>query len=100
MWWLIRNNFKASSVYLYVTVLLVGEAVRSWVNVKGRMLALDNDGSFLPFTLEWLWSARTLLTFFGILAITTHMTYRVVTKKDPEIPEAWTAKVHKWLGFK
>lgn len=99
VWWLARNKFHASSVYLYVTILIIGEAIRSWINVKGRSLALANDGSFLPFTMEWIWVLRSVLTLVGMGAIVGHMTYRVIIHRDPNILEYWGDKTIRVIDF-
>ena len=97
LWWLIRNGLRATSVYLYVTLLLIGESVRSWTNVYGRQLSLANDGSFLAFSMGWVWEARSLLTLAAMSAIVAHMTYRIVTGRNPEVPEEWAKKIRKWI---
>jgi len=98
--WLIRSSYSATSVYLYVTLLITGEAVRSWVNVHGRLHALAVDGSFIVFSANWFWPARNLLSLFAITAIVAHMTYRVVVGKNPEVPEHWSKKIKKLLQRK
>jgi len=100
VWWLMRNRFRATSVYLYVTVLFVGEAVRSWINIQGRLHALENDGSFLIFSLGWFWPGRNILSLLAITAIVVHMSYRVLVGKNPEVPEQWSDKVRSWFGDK
>ena len=98
--WLIRSSYRATSVYLYVTMLLVVEAIRSCINIQGRLHALDSDESFMLFSLNWIWSARMLLPFVAVLAIVAHMSYRVLTGKNPEVPEQWRDKMRNWLKLK
>jgi hypothetical protein len=98
LWWLYKNKFRASSVYLYVTFMIVGEAIRGWINVHGRELALADDGSFLPFTLTWPWALRSVLGLVGLTAIVVHMLYRILTGRDPNIVEFWGDKIQKIVG--
>ena len=95
--WLVRSSYRATSVYVYVTLLISGEALRSWINVLGRLHALANDGSFYLFSRGWYWPARNILSLVALTAIVAHMTYRVVTGKNPEVPEHWSEKMKKWL---
>ena len=98
IWWLARNRYKSTSVYLYVTLLFIGETIRNWLNIQGRIHALANDGSFLIFSQGWIWPVRNLLSLAAMTAIVAHMSYRVLTGKNPEVPEHWSEKVMKWFG--
>ena len=98
--WLIRSSYRATSVYIYVTLILSGEAIRSWMGVQGRLYALANDGSFLVFSNEWYWPARNILSLAALLAIVVHMTYRIVTGKNPEVPEHWSEKIKRLFRAK
>ena len=93
--WFIRSGFRATSVYMYVTLLLVGETIRSWTNVYARKLSLLNDGSFYEFSLTWVWESRSILTLLALTAIVLHMSYRILTGKNPEVPEEWSKKIRK-----
>ena len=99
IWWLYKNKFHASAAYMYVTIMIVGEAIRSWINIKGRALSLADDGSFLSFTLGWLWSARTLVSLVGLTAIVLHMAFRMIKNKDPNIMEYWGDKLTKFFAL-
>jgi len=95
--WLVHSSYRATSVYLYVTLLISGEAIRSWINVQGRLYALANDGSFYLFSQGWYWPSRNILSLVALTAIVAHMTYRVATGKNLEVPEHWSEKMKKWF---
>lgn len=94
IWWFAVNRFHSSAVYLYVTILLLGEAITSWGNVQGRCLVLSDDGTFLPFTLTWPWQMRSVFTLVGLTAIVLHMSFRVLIGRNPDAREKWGTRIN------
>jgi len=82
--WMIYKKFHVSSVYLYVTIMLIGEAYRSAITIHGRILAMAHDERFYDFTLSYLWTTRAVIYLIGMTALVSHMTYRVITNHDLE----------------
>lgn len=80
VYWMIRYDWYHSVVFIYVTILLAGEAVRSWINLWGRYTLLTCPGEFLNFTMSWMWSSRLLLSLVSVTAIVGHMCYRAAVK--------------------
>jgi len=83
LWWLGKNHFHGSSVFVYVMILLMGETLRSVVDSYGRWLSLYQHQGFIELSGGWLWTARLLVLLIALIAIVSHMTYRII--KGPEI---------------
>ena len=75
-WWWIKKG-KASAVYMYVTILLLGEAVSSTLSLWARHLwfTASND-VYVGFLRSNLWAFRHFVVLVGLLLLVCHMTYR------------------------
>lgn len=80
VWWMVKHDWWRSVVFCYVTLLLMGEAIRSWVSLMGRYTLLYYPEQFPEFTCSWVWSGRLILTFLSVTALVAHMIYRAATK--------------------
>ena len=79
-WWRVRGS--ASTVYKYVTFLLLGSSIQFWLALKSRGMVLDGDYSGLS---AWWWNWRCVVSFVFISAIVGHMSYRVFwQRKHPK----------------
>jgi len=76
IWWMIKAG-SASSVYIYVTLLLIGQWVSSglagWARIIYWKVGLLEYRLFLES--NW-WVLRTSITLVALIAIVTHMAHR------------------------
>jgi hypothetical protein len=81
-WWWARVG-KASSVFMYVTFIFLGEAVESLMSLNARMLHLAcNSKGYETFIASWIWPGRKILTVIALAAIVVHMTWKIFHPKS------------------
>ena len=68
---------KASSMFIYVTLLFMGIAFDHGVGLCARSMRFTDSESYLVFMASWLWPARMYLLLAVLTAIVVHMTMRV-----------------------
>jgi hypothetical protein len=80
-WWMKKG--AASAVYIYVTLLLLGQGFQSLLSLQARWLWLTGQiDKYEEFLCSWAWHSRTVLTLIACAAIVFHMTYRAITNRD------------------
>ena len=83
-YWMFKYSWYRSIVFIYVTILLTGEAIRAWICMWGRYTLIAQPGEFMNFTLSWVWSSRLLLSLVSVAALVGHMSYRALTKDSKD----------------
>lgn len=75
VWWWIKKR-GASVIYGYITFLLLGLSIRSWIDLYARYLYASDVDKFYIYMKCWIWPCRLLLTLVFSFAIIGHMSYR------------------------
>lgn len=74
-WW--RSRGKASLVYAYVTLLLLGIALSTTGSIYVRYFKIIDPEIWTHLMGEWWWSARQWVLLISVVLIAGHMSYRV-----------------------
>ena len=76
LWWWIKKG-SATTVYSYVTFLLLGEAFSASLSLFARHLFLTEDvEAYAMFIRSPIWPFRHLLVFMALTVLVCHMSYR------------------------
>jgi hypothetical protein len=76
VWWWVKMG-KASAVYVYVTLLIIGEGISSGMSLYARHLFLtDGYEVYTAYLKSGVWPYRHLLVFMALVMLVGHMSYR------------------------
>ena len=76
-YWAVKNKFRTSSVFSYTWIWLMGTALSSAINIRGRTLALEDPDLFLQFSLTFWWPMRKVAILLILIVFMSHMTRRL-----------------------
>jgi hypothetical protein len=81
-WWWGKSG-AASSVFIYVTFVFLGEVIESALSLYARFLYFTcNLTEYAAYLSSWAWPLRKLFTILALSAIVIHMTYRACRAKS------------------
>jgi hypothetical protein len=79
-WW--RRQRKASSVFIYLTILFLGSVIENSVEAYARFLSLNvNHMEMVSFQAGYMWPMRLIVLCAALSMIVAHMSYRVFFKR-------------------
>jgi hypothetical protein len=85
LWWLRESEWKASSMFIYITLLLLGSAMRDGIETYGGFcrstLNLSQSGMQKWVYDMWFWPARMVIPNAIFAVLVGHMTYRAFWKR-------------------
>lgn len=82
IWWWGKNG-SASSVFVYVTLIFLGEFVESAMSIYARHLkALHGLEEYTCYVASNWFAARKLVTIFALISIAVHMSHRAFCRKE------------------
>ena len=80
-WWWVKNR-RASSVFVYVTFVFVGEAIETGIALWSRMLGMYYSAEHKDaFQAIFLWPGRKIVILGALTALVVHMTVRLIREK-------------------
>jgi len=82
MWWWAYEG-RASSMYIYVTFLFLASLIESSLSFYVRCIGVRGDTEvYLDAVSSWWWPGRTVLTLIILVAITGHLTMRLLKGRE------------------
>jgi len=82
-WWWIKKR-GASSVFMYVTFIFLGETIETAITMGARYRWVScGIDSWHAYVNSWFWPLRMVVLTGALLFIVVHMTWRVF-QKSPE----------------
>ena len=73
-WW--KKMGKASTVYAYMTFLLLGLALYNTGSSYVRWFRFSDHNYYVELMGTWWWAGRLWVALLSVLAIVIHMSYR------------------------
>lgn len=85
LWWWKWNKWHASPMYVYIFVLLLGQAVRNGMETYVYHLRAIEDATLSQMNSlifdQWWWPMRLLVPLCVTVMIVSHLTWRVFTSR-------------------
>ena len=86
IWWWQKNNWNASAVFIYVTMLFFASGQRDIIELYATwnriVLCLPQEALKAGIYDQWWWAGRVVLSNLFYLIIAAHMSYRAFWQRQ------------------
>jgi len=80
VWWLIKERFRTSPLFIVVTAWVIGSFIQQLLNGYARALTTIDPNEFFRFTSTPIWGGRLYINLFVASALAIIMTKRIIVR--------------------